>query len=83
MLFCLFVSTFALKSSFKIKVMTFLFNKFSRREVQIQSMSSMSTTDLVRPLVDRESQNDGESQNEEHTWRFQQSMLEMEDLSYA
>ena len=57
--------------------------KSSRREAQVQTTSSMSTTDLLRPLVDDSGDGgDGESQNEENKWRFRESMLELEDSSY-
>ena len=81
-LFCLFISAFDLTSSFTNKMATFLCKRSPRREGQVQSMSSLSTTDLLRPLVDDSGNGgDGESRNEERKRRFRESMLEMVDSS--
>ena len=81
-LVCLFASTFDLKSSFKNKITTFLHKRSPRREEHIKSMSTLSTTDLLRPLVDDSGNGgDGESRNEQRKRRFRESMLEMLDSS--
>ena len=83
-LFCLFVSTLHLKSTLKNKVTTFLNKRSSRRGEQVQgSTFSLSTTYLLRPLIDDSGNGgDGESENEEDKRKFRESMLEMEDSSY-
>ena len=83
-LLCLFMSTFGLKSSLKKKVTTFLRKKSSRRGEQIQSTSSISTTSLLRPLVDDgDNGGEGESQDKEEKKKFRELMLQdMVDSSY-